>query len=98
MPSKKPIGTVKYKTSAEAQEGYKLPLSDYELECGALTLEIEYCGEVELLVNGRKYTLKSERMQKDIIGSRFFNSSPVVEITHPTGTKIKRAVASIYKY
>ena len=98
MPSKKPIGTVKYKTSAEAQEGYKLPLSNYALECGALTLEIEYCGEVELLVNGRKYTLKSETMQKDIIGSRFFNSSPVVEITHPTGTKIKRAVASIYKY
>ena len=97
MPSHKPIGTVKYKPT-KAQSTHKLPLSDYALECGALTLEIEYCGEVELVVNGRKYSLKSETTRKDIIGSRYFNSSPVVEITPSAEAKIKRASASIYKY
>lgn len=97
MPDKRPIMRSKGKLTATSQPA-TLEWSDYKaLECGAVTIEIEYVGEIEVVVNGRKYTLARKEQGKDIIGDRFFNKSPNIKITAAKGSKAK-ATAKIYNY
>lgn len=97
MPDKKHIHQSKGKLVASSQPA-KLEWSWDELEHGAITLEVEYIGDIEVIINGQKYTLTNKALGKDIIGDRFFNISPEVKIVAHDGAKVKKAVARIYKY
>ena len=99
MPSHKPIHTGKGKIDA------KSPSASWRWECsevlerGALTLDIEFEGEIEVVMNGvRKYTLTREKMGKDIIGDRFFGKGSSVEVVAKPGATVKKATAKVYKY
>ncbi len=99
MPTHKPFATGKGKINAESQAASWRWACDKALERGALTLDIEFEGEIEVTMNGgRKYTLKREQMGKDIIGDRFFDKGSQVEITAKPGATVKRATAKVYKY
>ena len=70
-----------------------------ELERGALTLDIEFAGEVEITINGKqKYTLSHDDLSSYTIGSRSFNSVPALKVTAKPGAQVKKAIARVYKY
>ena len=61
-------------------------------------IEIDYCGTVEVVINGnRTYTLTRETAGRDIIGNRLFDIAPKVDVRQVDGS-IKRVVAKVYKY
>ncbi len=98
MPNKKHIYQTKGRLAADSNPA-KLQLSwDKVLECGAMTVEIEYSGEIEVSIHGRTYNLKSETLRKDIIGTRFFDKSPEVVITATAGSKVKKVTMNTYRY
>ena len=99
MPTHKPIATGKGKIDAKPQAASWQWACDEVLECGALTLDIEFEGEIEVTMNGgRKYTLQRDKMGKDIIGDRFFGKGSQVEVTTKPGATVKKATAKVYKY
>lgn len=99
MPDHKPIGKGKGKLKAISQNATWEWSHRGEIECAALTLDVEFDGEVEITINGnRKYTLKRESMGKDIIGGRLFGKTPSVKITAKQGATVKRATAKVYEY
>ena len=68
------------------------------VECGATGVEIDYCGTIEVVVNGnRTYTLTRKTAGRDIIGNRHFDIAPKVAVRQVDGT-ISRVRAKVYKY
>ena len=91
MPTHKPLAV--WRSKAECTKSYST-----SLECGAILTEIEYCGTIEVTINGtRTYTLTRETMGRDVIGNRLFNTTPQISITAKEGT-IKRTVTKVYSY
>ena len=91
MPKHKPIE----KSSAKSVD--KWEWQSKELSRGGITVEVEYSGEIELMLNGRKYEL-SATDGKDIIGSRFFDTEATVELLAKPGAEITKATAKVYEY
>ena len=99
MPTHKPIhkgrGVLKATTHSATWEWS----CEEKLERGALTLDIEFKGEVEIIINGKqKYTLSHDDFSCYTIGSRSFNTTPNLKVTTKPGTQVKKAVARVYKY
>lgn len=68
-------------------------------ECGAIVLDVEYQGDIEVVINNnRTYTLSRKTMGYDKIGNRFFNIAPQIKITAKQGATIKCACISVYEY
>lgn len=91
MPQHKPIE----KKSAKSIESWEW--QSKELERGGITVEVEYCGEIELLLNGRKYELSAAE-GKDIIGNRFFDAAANVKLSTKQGATIKTVLVKVYEY
>ncbi|MBO5685891.1 MAG: hypothetical protein J6R73_04820 [Alistipes sp.] len=65
------------------------------VECGALTLEIAYEGEVTVTLNGKRtYPLSGRGVEH--IGTRLFGQSPTLHITTNGKGKVLRAEALVY--
>ena len=99
MPTHKPIhkgrGVLKASTNDATWEWN----SGKKLERGALTLDIEFKGEVEILINGKqKYTLSHDDFSRYTIGSRSFNTAPNIKVTAKPDAQVKKATAKVYKY
>ena len=99
MPTHKPIhkgrGVLKASTNDATWEWN----SGKKLERGALTLDIELKGEVEILINGKqKYTLSHDDFSRYTIGSRSFNTAPNIKVVAKPGAQVKKATAKVYKY
>ena len=91
MPSGKPYD----KWSSKGEGSYEW---SEVVECGATVVEIDYCGTIEVVVNGnRTYTLTRETAGRDIIGNRHFDIAPKVAVRQVDGT-ISRVRAKVYKY
>lgn len=90
MPTHKPIA--KWRTKVGGI--YSLPR---EIECGAVLTEVEYCGTIKVTINNRVYNLTRETMGRDIIGNRFFDRSPQVEIVTDDG-ELKSATTKVFEY
>ena len=70
-----------------------------EVECGALTLEIEFEGTVDLLLNGeRRYSLTRTESGTDRLGTRFIEMSPSLEVSVAEGGRIHSLKANVYQY
>ncbi len=99
MPEHKPIYKGKGKLAAKSQDATWAWSDDNKVERGGLTLDLEFEGEIEVVVNNeRKYTLTRAKMGKDIIGARFFDRAPHIEVTAKQGSQVKRATVKVYKY
>ena len=98
MPKHKPIEKGAGKLVALTQDATWTWSSDEKLERGGITLELDFEGEVEVMLNGRKYTLNREQRGKDTIGGRFFDRAATVTVTAKQGATVKRAVAKVYRY
>ena len=99
MPTHKPIHKGKGKVDAKSPSPKWIWESNERLERGALTLDVEFIGEIDVMINGvRKYTIKRDKMGKDIIGDRFFDKGSSVEVVAKPGAKVKKAKAKVYKY
>ena len=73
--------------------------SDQKLECGAVTLDVEFKGEIEVVINNdRTYTLTRAEMGHDKIGGRLFDKAATVKLSAKPGTVVKKASAKAYKY
>lgn len=100
MPTHRPIDkeVAKGIESAEDANARWEHTSDKSVECGGVTVEVEYSGEVEIMLNGQKYELSSTTPQHDIIGKRLFDTTPTVQITAKQGGWVKKATTRIYTY
>ena len=95
MPKHKPI---EKSTAALTQEKTWAWTSGEKLERGGVTLELDFEGEIEIMLNDRKYTLSREQRGKDTIGGRFFDRAATVTVTAKPGATVKKAVAKVYRY
>jgi hypothetical protein len=67
------------------------------IECGALTLEIAYEGEVTITFNGKRtYHLSGSGVER--IGTRFFGQSPTLHISTNSQGKVLHAEALVYSF
>ena len=99
MPEHSPIYKGKGKLIAKSGDTTWEWSCDKAVERGGMTLDLEFTGEIEVLVNNeRKYTLNREDMGKDIIGARFFDKPANVKITAKKGAQVKKAIVRVYKY
>lgn len=98
LPTHKPIYTTTGAIAATSQPAQFRWRGEKPLECGAMTIELDYEGRIEVVINNRKYTLESESKCRDIIGNRVFDTTPEIEITALRGAKVKRAKIRIYEY
>jgi hypothetical protein len=70
-----------------------------EVECGALTVEIEFEGAVDILLNGeRRYTLVRRELGYDRLGMRFTEASPSIEVVPHDGCEVRSLKANVYQY
>ena len=95
MPQHKPVAQASAKNIEKDVEAWEW--SCEPMERGGITVEVEYSGDIELVLNGRKYELSSAE-GNDIIGSRFFDTKADVKITAKEGAKVKKATAKVYEY
>ena len=99
MPTLKPIHKGRGVLKAITNEATWEWSCSEKLERGALTLDIEFVGEVEITINGKqKYTLSHDEYSNYTIGSRSFNTVPALKVTAKPGAQVKRAIARVYKY
>lgn len=69
------------------------------IECGGLTLEVDFVGTLEVTMNGeRTYVLTREEQGKDYIGLRSLNKAPSVKIIAKKDTKVADLKATVYKF
>ena len=69
------------------------------IECGGLTLEVDFVGTLEVTMNGeRTYILTREEQGKDYIGLRSLNKAPSVKIVAKKDTKVTDLKATVYKF
>jgi glycerophosphoryl diester phosphodiesterase len=70
-----------------------------EVECGALTLEIDFEGTVDLLLNGElRYSLTRNERGIDRLGMRFIESAPSLEVSVANGGIVRSLKANVYRY
>lgn len=70
-----------------------------QMECGALTLEIEFEGTVDIVLNGeRRYSLTRAERNIDKFGSRFTEKAPSLRVEVLEGGVVHSLKANIYKY
>lgn len=70
-----------------------------QIECGALTLEIDFVGTVDILLNGeRRYTLTRNSRGTDRLGMRFIDNTPSLEVSISDGGVIRSLKANVYQY
>ena len=70
-----------------------------ELECGALTLEIDFAGTVTILLNGEKrYQLTRNGRGVDRFGMRFTEAAPSLQVEVAEGGIIRSLKADVYQY
>lgn len=98
MPKHKPIEKGAGKLVALTQNVTWAWTSGEKLERGGVTLELDFEGEIEIMLNNRKYTLSREQRGKDTIGGRFFDRAATVTVTAKPGATVKKAVAKVYRY
>lgn len=99
MPPHKPVGKGKAKLVANSADTTWEWSHDSAMECCAVTLDVEFEGEIEVTINNnRKYTLTRQTMGRDKIGGRLFDAAPSVKITAKQGSVVKRAEAKAYEY
>ena len=98
MPKHKPIEKGAGKLVALTQNVTWTWSGDEKLERGGVTLELDFDGEIEIMLNDRKYTLSREQRGKDTIGGRFFDRAATVTVTAKPGATVKKAVAKVYRY
>ena len=99
MPTHKPIHKGRGALKASTHDATWEWSCGEKLERGALTLEIEFVGDVEITINGKqKYTLSHDDMSCYTIGSRSFNAAPALKVTAKPGAQVKKAIARVYKY
>ena len=92
MPTDKPYDKVKFRGAGD----YKWVETK---QCGATVVDILYSGTVKVIINGtRTYILTRETVGSDIIGNRFFNIAPQLEIIPQQGAVIKRSKVKVYQY
>lgn len=99
MPQHKPIDKGEIKKLDAVQEATWECTSEERLERGAITLDVEFEGEIEVIINNeRKYILNRATFGKDKIGGRLFDKTPSVKVTAKEGATVKKAVAKVYEY
>ena len=70
-----------------------------EVECGALAVEIEFVGTVDILLNGeRRYSLTRTTRGTDRLGMRFIESAPSLQVAVSEGGIIRTLKADVYQY
>ena len=70
-----------------------------EIECGALVLEIDFKGEVEIILNGeRRYPLTRSVRGTDRFGIRFTEKKPSLSVKISEGGIVRSLRADVYKY
>ena len=70
-----------------------------EVECGALTVEIEFVGTVDILLNGeRRYSLTRTTRGTDRLGMRFIESAPSLQVAVSEDGIIRTLKADVYQY
>ena len=70
-----------------------------ELECGALTVEIDFVGTATIVLNGeRQYTLTREERGTDRFGTRFTEGTPSLLVKIANGGVIRSLRANVYEY
>lgn len=99
MPPHRPIDKGSAKLHATSNNAVWEWSSDQKLECGAVTLDVEFKGEIEVVINNdRTYTLTRAEMGHDKIGGRLFDKAATVKLSAKPGTEVKKASAKAYKY
>ncbi len=70
-----------------------------DVECGALVLEIDFDGTVDILLNGeRKYSLTRTGRGVDRLGMRFTDMEPSLQVSVSEGGIIRSLKANVYRY
>ena len=70
-----------------------------ELECGALTVEIDFVGTATIVLNGkRQYTLTRDKRGIDRFGTRFTEGNPSLLVKIANGGVINSLQANVYEY
>ena len=70
-----------------------------EVECGALTLEVDFVGTVNILLNGeRRYTLTRLGRGVDRLGMRFTEDAPSLQVEVAEGGIVRSLKANVYQY
>ena len=70
-----------------------------ELECGALTLEIDFVGTADIVLNGeRRYSLVRNERGTDRLGMRFTECAPSLKVEISEGGIIRSLKADVYQY
>ncbi len=70
-----------------------------EIDCGALTVEIDFVGTAEITLNGeRHYTLTRDKRGTDRFGMRFIEATPSLSVKISDGGVIRSLRANVYKY
>ena len=70
-----------------------------EVECGAITLEIDFVGTADILINGeRRYSLTRNTRGTDRLGMRFIESTPSLEVSISNDGVIRSLKADVYQY
>ena len=70
-----------------------------EVECGALTVEIEFRGTVDILLNGeRRYTLTRTKYGTDRLGMRFIETTPSLQVVPHDDSLVRILKADVYQY
>lgn len=99
MPQHKPIDKGETKNLGSDDEATWEYTSEQALERGAITLDVEFEGEIEVTINNeRTYTLNRATFGKDKIGGRLFDKAPSAKVTAKQGATVKKATAKIYEY
>ena len=69
------------------------------VECGSLTVDIDFVGTVEILLNGeRHYTLTRDKRGVDKLGMRFIEAAPSLSVKISDGGIIRSLRANVYNY
>ncbi len=70
-----------------------------EIEYGALTLELEFEGKVDILLNGeRRYSLTRDKRGVDRLGMRFTEQTPSLQVEVAEGGIVRSLRAYVYEY
>ena len=70
-----------------------------EVECGALTLEIDFVGTVDILLNGeRRYSLTRLERGVDRFGMRFTECAPSLKVEISEDGIVRSLKADVYQY
>lgn len=96
-PQRTPLHRWKAKRATNITPETPITQSWERTECGALTLEIAYEGELTITLNGKRtYHLSGRGVER--IGTRCFDQSPTLQIATNSRGKVLRAEALVYRF